>query len=107
MANPKALVYEVNLSLPTDVSADYVAWLKDFTHEQCSRIDGFLESRIFRSTSKPGNLRQHEYFTVHYIVRSQADLDRYLENHQKELASAEKTKFRFLVTSRRVLELLD
>jgi hypothetical protein len=44
--------------------------------------------------------------TVHYVIASQADLDTYLQNDQKAVATAEQERFEFLVTSRRTLSVV-
>lgn len=44
--------------------------------------------------------------TVHYVIASQADLDTYLQNDQKAVATAEQERFAFLVTSRRTLSVV-
>ncbi|KAJ1969151.1 hypothetical protein IWQ62_000811 [Dispira parvispora] len=113
-STPGTLVYEVNLSLPTELANDYLEWLKEFTRKQCERIDGFEDSRIFRQTRKPAGLHwlseeggSKVYFTVHYVIQSREHLEAYLNNEQPKLAEAEKNKFQYLVTSRRVLEVLQ
>ncbi|KAJ1987757.1 hypothetical protein H4R33_002719 [Dimargaris cristalligena] len=114
LPSPGSLVYEINLSLPQELAVDYLGWLQEFTRSQVQQIDGFKDSRIFRQTSKPAGLHwlseeagTKEYFTVHYVVRSRQHLDDYLRNQQPALAEAEKEKYRYLVTSRRVLEVFD
>jgi len=54
--------------------------------------------------SEEGN--DKTYLTVHYVVASKAELDKYLEKYQAEVASAEQQRFDFLVTSRRTLSVV-
>ncbi|KAF9126330.1 hypothetical protein BGW39_006696 [Mortierella sp. 14UC] len=106
------LIYEVNLSVPREKADEYIEWLHSFTKAQVEQIPGFISSMIFRQPkpyglhwlSEEGNAKT--YITVHYVVASQADLDTYLQNDQKAVATAEQERFAFLVTSRRTLSVV-
>ncbi|KAF9433253.1 hypothetical protein BGZ76_009696 [Entomortierella beljakovae] len=126
------LVYEVNLSVPREKADEYLEWLRGFTKassrlqlllhsniiffnplfDQVRKIPGFLSSMAFRQPkpyglhwlSEEGNTKT--YITVHYVVESQDHLKSYLETQQPEVASAEKERFEFLVTSRRTLSVV-
>ncbi|KAJ3056542.1 hypothetical protein HK097_006175 [Rhizophlyctis rosea] len=111
-----AIIYEVNLSVPKDKADDYVLWLRGFTKEVCATIDGFTGVQVF-TQPKPVGLHWlseegaakvlliQAYFTVHYHIDSQQQLDAYLNDHQERVAEAEQRRFQFLVTSRRILRL--
>ncbi|KAF9296489.1 hypothetical protein BGZ88_012514 [Linnemannia elongata] len=110
--SPGTLVYEVNLSVPREKADEYLEWLHLFTKTQVETIPGFISSMIFRQPkpyglhwlSEEGNTKT--YMTVHYVIASQADLDTYLQNDQKAVATAEQERFAFLVTSRRTLSVV-
>ncbi|KAG0207068.1 hypothetical protein BGX28_001611 [Mortierella sp. GBA30] len=114
--SPGTLVYEVNLSIPREKVEEYIDWLRGFTKacpiEQVGRIPGFLSSMVFRQPkpyglhwlSEEGNTKT--YITVHYVIESQAHLERYLEKEQPTVAAAEQERFEFLVTSRRTLSVV-
>ncbi|KAF8943985.1 hypothetical protein BGZ47_004790 [Haplosporangium gracile] len=110
--SPGTLVYEVNLSVPREKADEYIEWLHQFTKTQVNTIPGFISSMIFRQPkpyglhwlSEEGNAKT--YMTVHYVIESQADLDTYLQNDQKAVATAEQERFAFLVTSRRTLSVV-
>ncbi|KAJ3034747.1 hypothetical protein HDV00_004725 [Rhizophlyctis rosea] len=106
-----AIIYEINLSVPRDKADDYMLWLRGFTKDVCATIDGFTGVQVF-SQPKPVGLHwlseegdAKAYFTVHYHVDSQQQLDAYLAQHQERIAEAEQRRFQFLVTSRRILRL--
>ncbi|KAF8976152.1 hypothetical protein BGZ52_008267 [Haplosporangium bisporale] len=110
--SPGTLVYEVNLSIPREKIDEYIAWLKEFTSEQVTKVPGFISCMVF-SQPKPHGLHwlseegnDKTYLTVHYVVASKAELDKYLEKYQAEVASAEQQRFDFLVTSRRTLSVV-
>ncbi|KAG0043588.1 hypothetical protein BGZ83_011253 [Gryganskiella cystojenkinii] len=110
--SPGTLVYEVNLSIPREKVDEYLVWLKAFTKDQVSNIDGFLSSMVFSQPkpyglhwlSEEGNTKT--YITVHYVIASQAHLEAYLQKDQPAIATAEQERFEFLVTSRRTLSVV-
>ncbi|KAI9208988.1 uncharacterized protein BJ171DRAFT_172759 [Polychytrium aggregatum] len=83
------IIYEVNLSVPKQLSSGYIEYLRAFTKETCSTVDGFTSAQVF-SQPKPVGLHwlseegdAKAYYTVHYHVESQEHLDRYLQLHQQ------------------------
>ncbi|KAF9933965.1 hypothetical protein FBU30_003909 [Linnemannia zychae] len=110
--SPGTLIYEVNLSVLREKVDEYIEWLHGFTKTQVERIPGFISSMIFRQP-KPYGLHwlseegsAKTYLTVHYVIASQADLEHYLQNEQKTVATAEQERFAYLVTSRRILSVV-
>ncbi|KAJ3400669.1 hypothetical protein HDV05_000982, partial [Chytridiales sp. JEL 0842] len=91
-----AIVYEVNLSVPKDVAKEYLDYLNGFTDNVIKTVPVGLHW-----LSEEGE--QKAYFTVQYDCDSEVHLKTYLEQYQETLAQADQGKWKFLVTSRRVL----
>ncbi|KAI8824047.1 uncharacterized protein EV422DRAFT_564753 [Fimicolochytrium jonesii] len=105
------IIYEVNLSVPAALATGYADYLTEFTRGICSEVHGFTGVQIF-TQPKPVGLHwlseeggAKAYFTVHYHVASQMDLDTYLATHQQRVSEADKERWQHLVTSRRILRL--
>ena len=126
-----SIIYEVNLSVPKHISDEYLSYLKSFTRQVCVDVEGFTNALIY-SQPKPGMQNPYSlisfilnplgllveglhwlseegieksYFTVHYHIDSQRNLETYLEKYQEHVANANQDRFKFLVTSRRILRL--
>ena len=76
------LIYEVNLTVQTSISDDYLIWLKQHMHEMLS-IEGFLNATLYRlPTTANADTQQ---FVAHYSLHSQATLDNYLTQYAPKM----------------------
>ncbi|KAI8927348.1 hypothetical protein BC831DRAFT_510910 [Entophlyctis helioformis] len=106
-----SIIYEVNLSVPKVSAEGYLAYLKAFTLNVVKDVPGFTNAVVY-SQPKPEGLHwlseegnDKSYYTVHYHVDSQKNLETYLEKYQQQVADADQEKWGFLVTSRRILRM--
>jgi hypothetical protein len=94
-------IYEVNLTINSDIADDYDAWLGDHIR-QILAIDGFLSAEWFvvESSSKARE------WTVQYRLRDRASLERYFTEHAAQMRADGVDRFGdgFSAT-RRIMEL--
>jgi len=114
------IIYEVNLSLAKQNAEGYQEWLEKFTVNVCKTVNGFTHAVCY-SQPKPGNFKviiaglhwlseeggDRVYYTVHYHVDSQEHLEEYLKEQQGIVAHAELDKWKYIVTSRRILKMIS
>lgn len=73
----QAIVYEVNLEADAPIEAPFDTWLRDHVADML-QLPGFLSAEVLvDGGAPPGRVRR----SVQYRLRSQADLDRYLQEH--------------------------
>ncbi|HVZ40061.1 MAG TPA: DUF4286 family protein [Candidatus Kapabacteria bacterium] len=97
------ILYEVNLSVQSDVAAEYLEWLRDHV-EQILRLDGFRSATLLAQEGAEDGTR---CFTVHYWLADRASLDAYFANHAAAMRQDGLDRFgnRFTAT-RRVMSVL-
>jgi hypothetical protein len=101
------LIYEVNLSVNSEIAADYAQFLKHHIPEVV-QVGGFTKADWFeRRASDEGlsNTEGRTLWTIHYHVASREALDRYLREHAPKMRAEAVDRFgdRFQAT-RRILE---
>lgn len=100
------LIYEVNLTVATEVAADYKSWLQDHIKELLE-IDGFHAAKLYeRDADEAGG--NGECWTVHYFLEDRAALNNYFDNYAAAMRDDGIKRFggKFSAT-RRVLEPME
>jgi hypothetical protein len=103
-AEPKAVIYEVNLTIDVDVVERFDEWLHKHTEEMLA-IPGFISASI----SVPDVEDEHQkHRCVQYRLSDQATLDNYLEHHAKGMRAKSLQHFEGHFTAkRRVLSVAE
>lgn len=101
------IVYEVNLEVDHDVKDDYLAWLRPSIREILA-LDGFEAALWYRPEGFISPDTGRLMYTLHYLVRTQAHLDDYFENHAPRMRAEGMSQYggRFAAT-RRILKKLE
>jgi hypothetical protein len=74
-------LYEVNIDVHPHVSAAFDAWLPGHIDELLA-LPGFIDAQVFtRPVLTDGEHAGWQRRTVHYRLRTAADLERYLSEH--------------------------
>ncbi|MCB0288028.1 MAG: DUF4286 family protein [Calditrichaeota bacterium] len=95
------IIYEVNLDIDRSIETEYAAFMAHHIDEML-QFDGFESAEWFEREGE-GN-EKIACWTVHYHLRSMADLEHYFEHHAARMRSDGKNKFgdRF-TANRRIL----
>lgn len=100
------LIYNVTITLDADIEQDWLQWMKE-THVPDVMMTGmFVSYRMGRLLSHEHT--ESEIYTVQYLAKDMAHLQRYLEEFAAELQKA--TKLRYdgkYAVFRTVMELVD
>ncbi|MFO1259432.1 MAG: DUF4286 family protein [Gammaproteobacteria bacterium] len=97
------VVYEVNLSIESDIFDDYMGWLTPHVEEMLT-FKGFKSARyLSEQRAEENGFRK---ITVQYVLENMADLDHYLKNHSQRMREDGLRKFpdKFSAT-RRIFEI--
>ena len=100
------LIYEVNLTVNSDVANEYRTWLQAHI-EELLEIDGFHAAKLYqRDSDEAGG--DGECWTVHYFLESREALNNYFDNCAPKMREDGLKRFggRFSAT-RRVLEPME
>ena len=100
------LIYEVNLTVSTEIASEYKAWLLDHIDEML-KIPGFHAAKFYqRDADEAGG--NGECWTVHYFVDSRAALNDYFDGQAKVMREEGIKRFGGKFSAnRRVLEPLE
>jgi hypothetical protein len=94
-------IYEVNLTVNSDIAADYAAWLGDHIR-QILAIDGFIDATWFEVEAAAPDTVQ---WSVHYRLRDRESLNRYFAEHAERMRADGMERFGGGFTAtRRVME---
>lgn len=80
------IIYEVNLAIQPAVYQDFMLWMQGHLAEMMT-LPGFLKATLYKDAEDPHKV------VVHYYLRAQEDLDRYLNEYAEQLRA--KTEARF------------
>lgn len=95
------LIYEVNLSVGTDLADEFGEWLGHHLGEMRA-LEPIRDARLYRTVEPDGGGVE---FVAHYSMASRADYDRYLEQYAERMRADGMRRFggRF-EASRRLLQ---
>ena len=101
-----SLIYEVNVEVDVATAPSYLEWLRPHM-QQIVALPGFESATLYERDPKDDGADSHRArWTVHYLVRSRADLDRYLREDAPRLRAEGRERFgEAFLTTRRVLVL--
>jgi hypothetical protein len=99
------VIYEVNQEMDAAVFEDFKKWFAEIHVPEMLAIDGFVEARILANQDVSDDRKRT---ACCYLLKSQNDCDRYIENHAAEMTRRLTEKFgaRVLLT-RRVFTVLQ
>lgn len=80
------VIYEVNLAIQPTVYQDFMLWMQGHLAEMMT-LPGFMKATLYKDTEDPHKV------VVHYFLRSQGDLDRYLNEYAEQLREKTEAKF--------------
>ena len=101
------LIYEVNLTVDTDVAAAFADWLSPHIHEVV-RVGKFLSARWCERDSATDDENEKQLWTIHYTVPDRACLDAYLTHHAPRLREDGQQRFGgHFTATRRVLTIRE
>lgn len=99
------LIYEVNLSVATEVAEAFAAWLPPHITEVL-RLGGFQSARWCWRAPEGDEARDRRLWTIHYLVPDEACLQRYFRDHAPALRADGQRRFGSQFTAtRRVLHI--
>ena len=94
------VIYEVNVSIDNKIYADYYRWLIPHVKD-ILKIEGFTQAEISKETIEQDQFTQ---LTIRYELKSEADLENYLQNHASTLRADAKARFGdYFTITRRIL----
>ncbi|MBS1912128.1 MAG: DUF4286 family protein [Bacteroidetes bacterium] len=97
------ILYEVNLSVQSDVAGEYLEWLRDHV-EQILRLEGFRSATVLEEEGAEKGTRR---FTVHYWLADRASLEAYFANHAASMRQDGLDRFGDMFSAtRRVMSVL-
>jgi hypothetical protein len=102
------IIYEVNIRVERIDVREYSEWLRLHVDDML-RLPGFLGAKIFaRKPEDEGQVSDSaSYFTVHYELKDQGSLDRYLREFAPKMRALAQEKFgEHFKVQRRVLRLI-
>lgn len=93
------LIYEVNLSVKSEVYVPFVQWLQEHIADMLE-LGVFTKAQLFKDSDNPLSL------TVHYWCQSKEELDFYFEQYANKMRQDGLEKFpqQFTATRRVLIE---
>lgn len=97
------ILYEVNVSVKSEIEKEYRAWLKTHIAEMLE-LPGFIRAETYEPTEKTPDKIE---ITMHYFLDSIENMENYLKNHAPRMREDGVNRFKnqFSAT-RRILKLL-
>ena len=99
------VIYEINLSIDTEIYIAYKAWLNEHIIEML-KFPGFLKATVLNQTIDADDYDVQEHVTVQYQLESAKDLQNYFDEHATKMREDGVNRFdgRFSAT-RRIFEI--
>ena len=108
--NNEFYIYEVNLTIQTDIFIEHKAWLIEHFHEM-TKNNNFVKLNVFVDVNMNPLSDDHfryQKITAQYFVRDMQNIEAYLEQQSKNMRSQVFEKLGNASTiSRRVLRAID
>ena len=99
------VIYEVNLSIDSDIVSQFYSWLKEHVKEML-QFQGFIQATILKPEQEKNE--GQEQLTVQYQVKDRGSLEHYLTHFAAKMRENTSILFKnkFSV-ERRILEIKD
>jgi len=83
------IIYEVNLSIEHELESAFIPWLKGHIKVMLT-IKGFTSASLLKDVE---NIATSANWVVQYKVESRMELEKYFDNHAKEMRKAALDRF--------------